>query len=94
MFILSVEQQAPCAAQDNPLCTETAYIAYPQLISRSCASTFTSLLLLTAGMGIPLVVLGCIVIPLLPCLLLLQRCRRLDTADVKRRWGFLYCNYR
>ena len=45
-------------------------------------------------MGIPLLLLGCVIIPLLPCLLLLRHRRQLDTADVKRRWGFLYCNYR
>ena len=47
-------------------------------------------------MGIPLVVLGCVTIPLVLCLWLLrlQMHGRLDTASVKRRWGFLYCNYR
>ena len=52
------------------------------------------LLLWLTGMGIPLVPLGCIIIPLLPCLLLLRYRRQLDTPHVKRRWGFLYCNYR
>ena len=42
------------------------------------------------------VVLGCIIIPLLPCLLLLHdwRCRQLESANVKRRLGCFYCNYR
>ena len=48
--------------------------------------------MLAAGMGIPLLLLGCVVIPLLPCLMLLRRRSQLDSADVKKRWGFLYCN--
>ncbi|DBA69633.1 TPA: hypothetical protein ACH3X2_012695 [Trebouxia sp. C0005] len=49
---------------------------------------------LSAGLGAPLVLLGCVVIPLLPCLLLLRQCGHLDSPDVKRRLAFLYCSYR
>jgi hypothetical protein len=47
-----------------------------------------------AGLGVPLAVLGCVVIPLLPCLLLLHQRGHLDSPDVKRRLAFLYCSYR
>ncbi|KAL0046985.1 hypothetical protein WJX82_003591 [Trebouxia sp. C0006] len=49
---------------------------------------------LSAGLGAPLGLLGCVVIPLLPCLLLLRQCGHLDSPDVKRRLAFLYCSYR
>ena len=47
-----------------------------------------------AGLGTPLAFLGCVVIPLLPCLLLLHQCGHLKSPDVKRRLAFLYCSYR
>ncbi|KAL0038989.1 hypothetical protein WJX77_004333 [Trebouxia sp. C0004] len=49
---------------------------------------------LSAGLGAPLAILGCVVIPLLPCLLLLHQRGHLDSPDVKRRLAFLYCSYR
>ena len=48
-------------------------------------------MVVSAGLGAPLALLGCVVTPLLPCLLLL---RHLDSPDVKRRLAFLYCSYR
>lgn len=51
-------------------------------------------MVVSAGLGAPLVLLGCVVIPLLPCLLLLRQCGHLDSPDVKRRLAFLYCSYR
>jgi len=47
-----------------------------------------------AGLGAPLAVLGCVVIPLLPCLLLLRQRSHLGSPDVKRRLAFLFCSYR
>lgn len=49
---------------------------------------------LSAGLGAPLALIGCVFIPLLPCLLLLHQCGHLDSPDVKRRLAFLYCSYR
>ncbi len=51
-------------------------------------------MVVSAGLGAPLGLLGCVVIPLLPCLLLLRQCGHLDSPDVKRRLAFLYCSYR
>ena len=51
-------------------------------------------MVVNAGLGTPLALLSCVVIPLLPCLLLLRRRGHLDSPDVKRRLAFLYCSYR
>ncbi len=51
-------------------------------------------MVVSAGLGAPLAVLGCVVIPLLPCLLLLHQRGHLGSPDVKRRLAFLYCSYR
>jgi hypothetical protein len=51
-------------------------------------------MVVNAGLGSPLVLLSCVVIPLLPCLLLLHQRGHLDSPDVKRRLAFLYCSYR
>ena len=47
-----------------------------------------------AGLGSPLLLLACVVIPLLPCLLLLRQRGHLHSPDVKRRLAFLYCSFR
>jgi len=51
-------------------------------------------MVVSAGLGAPLALLGCVVIPLLPCLLLLHQRGHLGSPDVKRRLAFLYCSYR
>ncbi len=51
-------------------------------------------MVVSAALGTPLALLGCVVIPLLPCLLLLRQRGHLDSPDVKRRLAFLYCSYR
>ena len=51
-------------------------------------------MVVNAGLGSPLVLLICVVIPLLPCLLLLHQRGHLGSPDVKRRLAFLFCSYR
>jgi hypothetical protein len=51
-------------------------------------------MVVSAGLGTPLALLGCVGIPLLPCVLLLYQRGHLDSPDVKRRLAFLYCSYR
>ena len=51
-------------------------------------------MVVSAGLGAPLALLGCVVIPLLPCLLLLHQRGHLGSPDVKRQLAFLYCSYR
>ena len=51
-------------------------------------------MVVSAGLGLPLGLLGCVLIPLLPCLLLLHQRNHLDSPDVKRRLAFLFCSYR
>ncbi len=51
-------------------------------------------MVVSAGLGAPLALVGCVLIPLLPCLLLLHQCGHLASPDVKRRLAFLYCSYR
>lgn len=94
------QQQAPCAPQEGRQTSLGKQVvrrtssACHGIVVLSLRKLWAVLLLRLAGMGIPLVPLGCIIIPLLPCLLLLRYRRQLDTPHVKRRWGFLYCNYR
>ena len=47
-----------------------------------------------AGLGVPLLLLGCVLIPALPCLLILRHRRRLQSIAIKVRLGFIFCNYR
>ena len=51
-------------------------------------------MVVSAGLGAPLALVGCVLIPLLPSLLLLHQCGHLKSPDVKRRLAFLYCSYR
>ena len=51
-------------------------------------------MVVSAGLGAPLALLGCVVIPLLPCVLLLHQRGHLGSPDVKKRLAFLYCSYR
>jgi len=51
-------------------------------------------MVVSAGLGTPLALLGCVGIPLLPCLRLLYQRGHLDSPDVKRRLAFLFCSYR
>ncbi len=50
--------------------------------------------MVSAGLGTPLALLGCVGIPLLPCLLLLHQRGHLGSPGVKRRLAFLFCSYR
>ena len=52
------------------------------------------LILLCAGLGTPLLLLVCFVIPLLPVLLLLRHRKQLQTAKIQLRLGFIYSSYR
>ena len=47
-----------------------------------------------AGLGVPLLLLGCVLIPALPCLLLLRHRRQLQSTAIRVRLGFIVCSYR
>ncbi|KAL0052667.1 hypothetical protein WJX82_005691 [Trebouxia sp. C0006] len=49
---------------------------------------------LSLGLGVPLLLLGCVLIPALPCLLLLRHRRQLQSTAIKVRLDFIFCSYR
>ena len=83
------------AQLDKTLCTQEAErVGAHSTVAPAAVQSDLYATVVSTGLGSPLLLLGCVVIPLLPCLLLLRQRGHLNSPDVKRRLAFLFCSYR